>query len=87
VTGLEKNNVNEWQKCVCCDSSQLIVPDGLYLQRSLLAVTDMDGRGAMPENSSFCALGFRCEVKMQRTPVCLSVCGKFSGTRQFVGCS
>jgi len=74
VTEFEKNDVNEWQKCVSCDSSQLIVPDGLYLQRSLLAITDIDGRGAMPGNSSFCALGFRCEVKCNVHPyVCPSV--------------
>jgi hypothetical protein len=51
VAGVEKNDVNEWHKCVCCDSAQLIVPDGLYLQRSLLAITDMEGRGAMPGNT------------------------------------
>ena len=47
--------------------------DSLYLRRSLLAITGVDGHGAMPGNSSFCALGFRCEVKCNVHPyVCPS---------------
>jgi hypothetical protein len=48
----------------------------------------MEGLGAMPGNNSFCAVGFRCEVKWNvHQYVCLSVCGKLSGTRPFFECS
>jgi hypothetical protein len=60
---VDKNDVSEWHRCVCCDSARLIVPDDLYLQRSMLVITDMESRGAMPGKSSFCTVGFRCEVK------------------------
>ena len=74
MAGVDKNDVSEWHKCVCCDSARLIVPDGLYLQSSLLVITNMDSRSAMPGKSSFCTVGFRCEVKWNVHPyVCPSV--------------